>query len=322
MRILVTGAAGFIGSNLADRLLAGGDVVIGIDNFAPYYSRRVKEHNLSLIEKSSEFIFREADLSSEEQMRPIFREFNPDVIVNIGGWGGVTQSVENARTYVLANTFGVVNLLELCREFGVGKFVQASTSSQYAENPVPWVETMPMDQPRHPYAASNRSAELFAYHYYLNCNIQFTALRFFNVYGPRQRPDMALAVMFRSFMKGEPFPLYQDLDTGRDYTYVKDICRGVRLATRTEVGYELVNLGSSNPTKLGDFLAAAEKAVGGKIEYRRMKDRIGEVSMTYADSSKAKGLLGFEPEYTVERGVREYWEWFREQPVWYQRGEF
>jgi len=207
---LVTGAAGFIGSNLVDYLLAKNAHVIGIDNFSPYYSKKIKELNLTQITqnpKSKNFTFARADLTSGQQMEPIFKEYKFDAVLNVAGWGGVTQSFEQPLTYLYNNTYGVLNLLELCKKHDVKKFVQASTSSEYGENPIPWTEDMDRDKPLHPYAASKRSAEIFGYTYHKQHGIDFTATIFFNVYGPRQRPEMALSMLIKAFLTNTPFPL-------------------------------------------------------------------------------------------------------------------
>ena len=324
MKVLITGVAGFIGSNLTEYMVTKGDEVVGIDNFTPYYSRKIKEHNLNSINiPKSKHKFIEVDLSDESLMRRlVFSKYKFDVIINLAGWAGVTQSVKNARQYVYDNVYGAVNLMEFAKDYQIPKFVQAATSSEYGDHTVPWTEDMTMTRLKHPYSASKKSAELLGYHYHLNFGIDFTTTCFFNVYGIRQRPDMAIPKMFRSYITKQPFPQYQNLNTGRDYTYVKDICSGVYLATHKKTGYEFFNLGSSSPTTLGNLIKGVGKTIGGKFKVERKPDRIGEAQLTWADSSKAKKSLGWKPLYTIDSGLKEYWEWFQKQPEWYKIGKF
>jgi len=319
MTVLITGVAGFIGSNLAEYLLEKGLTVVGIDNFSPYYAKKLKQHNLTTIPKSKNFIFIEADLTDAEQMKTkVFKKYKIDAIVNLAGWAGVTECHKQPLTYVYNNTFGVVNLLELCKEFGIYKFLQAGTSSQYGDLPIPWNEETQTTTPPQIYAASKASAELFGYSYYRNYGINFTAMRFFNVYGPRQRPEMALPMLFKSHLLNRPFPQYQDLNkTGRDYTYVKDICSGIYKILQKELGYQQINLGNGSPQTLKNLIEATEKVIGEKIQLQRMEERIGEAEVTYCDNTKAKKLIGFNPEYDINSGIKEQYEWFIKQPEWY-----
>lgn len=322
MKVLITGVAGFIGSNAVEYFCSQGDSVVGIDNFTSYYSRKIKEHNVKDVKGSKNFIFLERDLSDEKQMSEIFKKYKFDAVVNLAGWAGVTQSVNNPLSYVHDNVYGAVNLMEQCRHNGVLKFVQVGTSSEYGDNKIPWKEDMNLEHQLHPYAASKRAAQIFGYHYFRNFGIDFTTTVFFNVYGIRQRPDMLIPVMFRHFLNDKPFPQYQGDETGRDYTYVTDIVRALYLATHKKTGYERINLGNSNPTTMGDVKKAVKKAVGGEVKFEMMEARIGEAEMTYADSSKAKKTLGWEPEYNINQGIQEHWDWFKKQPNWYKYGNY
>jgi len=324
MTVLVTGVAGFIGSNLAELLLEKDITVIGIDNFSPYYAKKLKQHNLTTIPKSKNFVFVEADLTNPDEMRnKIFKKYKIQAIVNLAGWAGVTECNKQPLTYVFNNTYGVVNLLELAKDYGIYKFLQAGTSSQYGDLPIPWNEKTEAVQPPQVYAASKASAELFGYTYFRNYGINFTAMRFFNVYGPRQRPEMALPMLFKSHLLGRPFPQYQDLDkTGRDYTYVKDICNGIYKILGKELGYQQINLGNGSPQTLRDLIEATETVIGAKINLERKEERIGEAEMTFCDNTKAKELVGFNPEYDINSGVRAQYEWFIKQPEWYKLEQY
>lgn len=323
MRVLITGVAGFIGSNAVEYFSNKGDTVVGIDNFNNYYSRKIKQFNLDSVSKSKNFTFIESNLSDPAQMDGIFKKYKLDAVVNLAGWAGVTQSVDDPLKYVYDNVYGAVNLMEHCKKYGVFKFVQAGTSSEYGENPIPWKEDeADLSKLLHPYAASKRSAQLFGYHYYRNFGIDFSTTVFFNVYGVRQRPDMLIPVMFRNYLNNTEFPQYQGDESGRDYTYVTDIVSGVYLATHKKTGYERFNLGNSNPTTLGEVKAAVNKAVGGEVKYKMMESRIGEAEMTFADSSKAHTILGWKPEYNIDKGIKEHWNWFKNQPDWYKYGDY
>lgn len=320
MTVLVTGVAGFIGSNLVEYLLNKEFTVVGIDNFAPYYAKKLKLHNLTTIPQSKNFIFIEADLTNPEQMKTkVFEKYSIQAIVNLAGWAGVTECHKQPLTYVFNNTYGVVNLLELAKDFGIYKFLQAGTSSQYGDTPIPWDEKTQTTTPPQVYAASKASAELFGYSYYRNYGINFTAMRFFNVYGPRQRPEMALPMLFKSHLLKRAFPQYQDLNkTGRDYTYVKDICDGIYKILQKELGYQQINLGNGSPQTLKHLIEATEAVIGHKIILKRMEERIGEAEVTFCDNTKAKELVGFEPKYDINSGVKEQYEWFIKQPDWYK----
>lgn len=321
MRVLITGVAGFIGSNAVEYFTRKGDFVLGVDSFTDYYSRKIKEHNLGTI-KADNFVFVEADISDTKKMGSLYKKYKLDAVVNLAGWAGVTQSVNNPLRYVYDNVYGAVNLMELCREYGVYKFVQAGTSSEYGENEIPWKEDMNLEKQFHPYSASKRSAQLFGYHYFRNFGIDFTTTVFFNVYGVRQRPDMLIPVMFRNFLNDSEFPQFQGDETGRDYTYVEDIVSAVYLATHKKTGYERINIGNSNPTKMGEVKKAVDNAVSGKVKFKMMEARIGEAQMTFADSSKARELLGWEPKYNINQGIKKHWEWFKDQPDWYKYGKY
>lgn len=321
MRVLITGVAGFIGSSAVEYFTQQGDFVLGVDSFTSYYSKRIKKHNLKTI-KSNNFIFEEADITDTSKMDELYKKHDLEAVVNLAGWAGVTQSVNNPLRYVYDNVYGAVNLMELCRENSVYKFVQAGTSSEYGENEIPWKEDMNLEKQLHPYSASKRSAQLFGYHYFKNFGIDFTTTVFFNVYGVRQRPDMLIPVMFRNFLNDTEFPQFQENGTGRDYTYVEDIVSALYLATHKKTGYERINIGNSNPTTMGEVKEAVNKAVGGEVKFRMMEARIGEAEMTFADSSKARKLLGWEPVYDINAGIKKYWEWFRDQPDWYKYGKY
>ncbi len=316
-RVLVTGAAGFIGSHLSDRLLDGGAHVIGVDNFDPFYDPEEKRTNVRKASDSAAFELIEADCADLPGLRAALDGRDFDVIVHLAAKAGVRPSIADPVAYARANLMGTQSVLELAREREVGRVVFGSSSSVYGNNEkVPFSEDDPVERPISPYAATKRGGELLchAHHHLHGTAIQ--ALRFFTVYGPRQRPDLAIRKFATLMLRGEPIPMFGDGDTERDYTWVDDITSGVTAAidrTRTHPAeFEIINLGGNRTTSLRRLIELIGDALGVEPEIRRLPMQPGDVQRTYADVDKARTLLGYEPSTPVEEGIPRFAEWIRD----------
>jgi len=312
MRILITGAAGFIGSHLVDRLLARGDSVLAIDNFDPFYSRSFKENNLSSAASHAKFTLCEADIRSAESLTSLDQQLDGiDVIVHLAAKAGVRPSIEDPVGYQETNVKGTQNMLELARRTGVKQFVFASSSSVYGVNPnVPWSESDTGLKPISPYASTKVSGELLGHVYSHLYGIRFIGLRFFTVYGPRQRPDLAIHKFTRMIRDGKPIPLFGDGSTRRDYTFVADTVTGILGALNyTDSPFEVINLGNHHTVSLSEMVAVIEANVGRKAILERLPEQPGDVPQTWADISKATTLLAYEPATSFEQGVAEFVAW-------------
>lgn len=315
MRLLVTGGAGFIGSHLVDRLLRDGHTVVALDNFDPFYGRGVKERNVAPHREHGEFSLVEVDIRDLEEMRrALSGEW--DVFVHLAARAGVRPSIEDPLGYQEVNVRGTQNLLEIARERGVGHFVFASSSSVYGVNPrVPWRESDPVLLPISPYASTKVSGELLGHVYSHLYGIRFVALRFFAVYGPRQRPDLAIHKFARCMLAGTAIPVFGDGETRRDYTYVDDIVQGIVGAIGYhETPYELINLGNNRIVSLGDMIGELERALGVNARIDRIPEQPGDVPQTWADIAKAERLLGYRPSTGFADGLRRFAEWMDETP--------
>lgn len=315
--VLVTGAAGFIGSHVADRLLARGDRVIGVDNFDPFYARRLKERNLASARTSPAFTFIEADCAEPAQMRAGFAQ-SPDVVVHLAAKPGVRPSIADPVAYVRANVLATQVLLATAREHGVGRFILASSSSVYGNNPrVPFSEYDAADQPISPYAATKRAAEIVAYSHHRLHGTGVLALRLFTVYGARQRPDLAIRKFAELMMRGEPVPCFGDGTTERDYTWIDDVVDGFVAAidrSREIPGeFQIINLGKSRTTSLARLVELIGAAVGGEHSVHWLPAQPGDVNRTCADVSKARQLLGYNPTTPVEEGIPRFVEWLQRE---------
>ncbi len=315
MAILVTGAAGFIGSHLVEALLARGEAVVALDNLDDYYDPALKRANLEAADPAGKAPFFDRDLNDGAALDALFRAHDIDRVAHLAGRGGVRPSVADPHAYVRINVSATIALYEAMRRAGVKKMVFASTSSVYGELPVPWREDAAADRPVSPYAASKRAAELMLHAECRLHGLAATVLRFFTVYGPRQRPDMALARFVEQALAGEPLQRHGDGTQVRDFTEVSDIVAGflaalAQIRTAPAGRYELCNLGSGAPRTLNDLIAALEKELGPlRIETRPPAP--GDAPATYADLSRAKQFLGFAPAMTLERGVARYLAWRR-----------
>jgi len=314
--VLVTGAAGFIGSSLVDRLLARGDTVIGVDDFDPFYDPAEKRAYLAGATADPGFRLLEADCVELDALDAALGDRELDVVVHLAAKAGVRPSIADPAGYVRSNVAGTQAVLELARRRGIRRFVFGSSSSVYGNNEkVPFAEDDPVDRPISPYAATKRAAELLCHTAHHLHGISVLALRFFTVYGPRQRPDLAIRKFATLMLDGEPIPMYGDGTTERDYTWIEDILDGVVAAvdrTAREAGeFEIVNLGESRTTSLARLIELVASAVGIDPEIDRLPMQPGDVVRTYADVTKARKLLGYEPSMTVEEGIPRFVEWLK-----------
>jgi UDP-glucuronate 4-epimerase len=313
MRILVTGAAGFIGAHLADRLLDRGGEVVGIDNLNDYYDVRLKESRLHRLLKHSKFRFERVDLANRQGIERVFTGGRFDAIVNLAAQAGVRYSLENPRAYIDANIAGFLNILEGARHHGTGHLVFASTSSVYGTNTeLPFHEGLRTDTPVSLYAATKKANEVMAHSYAHLFKIPTTGLRFFTVYGPWGRPDMALFKFTKGILAGEPIPVFNEGKMVRDFTYVDDIVEGiVRIIDRPHP-YRIFNIGNHERVELMRYIRAIESALGMKAKLDLLPMQPGDVQATEADTSALEAATGFRPSTPVEEGVRRFVEWYRE----------
>jgi UDP-glucuronate 4-epimerase len=310
--ILVTGGAGFIGSHVVERLLAEEHRVICMDNFDSFYEPAVKRANLQGVMDRSNFRLVEGDIRDEPTLARLFREERIEAVFHAAARAGVRPSIQDPVLYHDVNLHGTTRLLEAARSASVKNFVFASSSSVYGvANRVPFSEEDPADFPISPYAATKRAGELLCYTYHHLYRIPVTCLRFFTVYGPRQRPEMAIHKFTRLVDEGLPVPVFGDGTSRRDYTYISDAVDGVLRALAHPQPYEILNIGESQTTELRDLVAKIEKALNRKAQIRAMPPQAGDVPLTFADVSKAKRVLGYEPRTSIEEGLRKFVEWYR-----------
>jgi UDP-glucuronate 4-epimerase len=318
---LVTGAAGFIASRVCRRLLDEGVEVTGLDNLNEAYDPRMKRHRLAQLEGREGFRFVEADIENLYELEPLFQGVAFDAVLNLAARAGVRYSILDPHVYLRSNAQGALNLMELMRRHGCEKLVLASTSSLYAGQPMPFREDLPVDRPLSPYAASKKAAEVLAYTYHHLYGIDVSILRYFTVYGPAGRPDMAPFRFIKWIHEGTPITVYGDGSQTRDFTYVDDIARGTVMAARPmgegDAGYEVVNLGGGKtPVSLLDFIGKIEDRLGRKAEIVWQPMSSSEMQDTAADVSKAKALLGWEPETDLEAGLDATVAWYLENLDW------
>jgi UDP-glucuronate 4-epimerase len=313
MQVLITGIAGFIGSHLGEKLIATGHTVIGIDNFDPFYPRRFKENNLDTLKSSDQFSFYEADLKDQEAVTNIFENHEIDVVIHLAAKAGVRPSIDYVKDYYDVNVNGTVILLECMRKRDVKKLIFASSSSVYGNNlKVPFSESDAVDNPISPYAATKKSGELLCHVYSHLYNFDITCLRFFTVFGPRQRPDLAIHKFTRLIDEHRPLPIYGDGSTARDYTYVDDIVQGIICAINKLGGFRIYNLGESRIISLNELIRAIEKALDKRAILDQHPLQPGDVQKTYADITKARDELGYDPKYDLEAGIQRFVSWYRE----------
>jgi UDP-glucuronate 4-epimerase len=306
-RILVTGAAGFIGSSLVDSLLLNGSMVMGIDNFDPFYDRTIKEHNLQDALLNPGFRFVEGDIRDTELVNNCFSEFKPDIVVHLAAKAGVQPSLVDPQSYIDVNIMGTLNLLEVMRKNNIKKLIFASSSSVYGNNKkVPFSETDNVDFPISPYAASKKAGEQLCFTYHHLYNFDIFCLRFFTVYGPRQRPDLAICKFSKAILRDEPICLYGDGTSSRDYTHISDILQGITSAIRNVTGYDIFNLGESTAVSLRELVSIIEKHSHKKAKIKHLPMQNGDVFQTFADISKAHNKLNYNPGVDIDTGIRKY----------------
>lgn len=311
---MVTGGAGFIGSHLVEGLLAEGIWrVVVVDDFNDFYSPEIKRQNLARVAEDQDFKLHETDIRDASGLRQIFTENSFECIAHLAGRAGVRPSLLEPELYAETNINGTLNLLELAREFGVGQFVFGSSSSVYGINAkVPFSEDDPIRQPISPYAATKAAGELLCHTYTHLYDIRTVCLRFFTVYGARQRPDLAIHKFSKLIWEGRPIPVFGDGTARRDYTYVDDIIQGVRAAIDYDRSmHEVFNLGESETTELTRLIELIEQCLDKKAIIDRQPAQPGDVPVTYADISKAKRLLGYYPTTKIEEGIPKFVEWFK-----------
>jgi len=318
-KVLVTGCAGFIASHLAEALLACGDEVVGLDNFDPYYPREVKERNVALLRPSPGFAFVEGDFRDAELLSRIVAEHRPTAIVHLGALAGVRPSVAAPDRYMDVNVTGTARLLEAARQVGVQRFIFASSSSVYGgDNEVPFSEDQPTTSPLSPYAASKIAGEALCRAYHHLYGLPVAALRFFTVYGPRQRPDLAIHKFTERILAGLPIQLFGDGSTSRDYTFIADIVRGIIAALDSDVAWSVINLGGHHPVTLTEMVEAVQRALGMEAIIERLPMQPGDMIRTCADVRKAKEVLGWQAEVSLDEGLRRFAEWYREASMKYE----
>ncbi len=314
MNILITGGAGFIGSHLSEKIIDLGHKVICVDNFNDYYDPAIKENNISGIIDNDNYRLYRADILDKEAVREIFSTSGIDLVIHLAARAGVRPSLSKAALYEKVNVEGTINLLENCREHGIDKFIFASSSSVYGGNKkIPFSETDRVDSPVSPYAATKKSGELICYTYHHLYNISVFAFRFFTVYGPRQRPEMAIHKFSRKILEDKPIEVYGDGTSSRDYTYIDDIINGITNSLGCINGYEVINLGNSKPVGLLKLVGLIEETVGKKALINFEDAQPGDVFTTYADTQKARKLIDYNPETPIEKGIGHFIEWYKKK---------
>jgi len=308
MKILVTGCAGFIGSHVSEKLLQLGYEVIGIDNINSYYDPMQKLKNLEILNKYENFYFSKEDIVTTN----IINDTKPDRICHLAAMAGVRYSIEHPEEYVKVNIGGFINLLEQAVKNNISNFVYASSSSVYGLNEkIPFSETDEIVSCNSPYAASKRSMEVFANTYNQLYNLPLIGLRFFTVYGPRGRPDMAPYKFLKAVLNGDEFKKYGDGSSMRDYTYISDIVDGIisSIINNKSISCEVINLGNSTPVSLNEFIKTCEDVTNRKANYKQIEEQLGDVPVTYANISKAKELLDYDPKVNLKDGLTNTYNW-------------
>ncbi|HUT46718.1 MAG TPA: GDP-mannose 4,6-dehydratase [Sedimentisphaerales bacterium] len=313
MKALITGVAGFIGSHLCERLLADGWAVVGIDNFDDFYDPQIKRRNISGCLKNKNFQLVEADIRDGDAMDKAVGE-DVRIIVHLAAMAGVRPSIAQPLLYADVNVNGTMVLLELAKKHRIEKFIFGSSSSIYGNNEkVPFSEDDSVDFPISPYAATKKAGELICHTYYHLFGMSITCLRFFTVYGPRQRPDLAIHKFAKLIEQDKPIPVYGDGSMMRDFTYIDDIVNGIVAAMDRCDGFNIYNLGESEPVTVNDLIAEIEKALDKKAVREYLPPQPGDVERTYADITKAAGELGYNPKTTIRTGLANFTAWLREQ---------
>jgi UDP-glucuronate 4-epimerase len=312
MRILITGGAGFIAYHLAAALLKKGEAITLLDNFNSFYDPAIKRRNVRDLQRLGPAPIYEVDILDRENLGRVFSETRPEAVVHLAAWAGVRPSLEKPELYSSVNVTGTVHLLEMAREFAVQCFVFGSSSSVYGgSTQVPFAEDNPVDRPVSPYAATKRAGELLCHTYSHNFGMNITCLRFFTVYGPRQRPEMAIHKFARLMSDQKEIPIFGSGNSRRDYTSVEDIVAGILAAIEVNPRFEILNLGESQTISLIDMVRQLEEALGEKALLRFMPDQPGDMEITYANIDRARRILGYNPQRPFKEGIRLFADWFK-----------
>lgn len=314
--ILITGCAGFIGSHLTEKFLNNGHQVVGIDNFDPFYDRSVKEQNMQSFAADEKFRFFDLDLADQILLMSSLKDIQIDAIVHLAGKAGVRPSIEDPQGYIRANIVATQNILDLMKEQGIRKLAFASSSSVYGNTKeTPFNETQDVSNPISPYAFTKKACELLNYTYHSLHKLDIVNMRFFTVFGPRQRPDLAIHKFTKLILNGNEIPMFGDGSTSRDYTYVADtvdgIYRIVEYLFSNEQVYEIVNLGNNQPVKLSNMIAAIENATNCKANIKQLPMQPGDVNITFANIDKAKAMFGYNPQYSFDKGIANFVAWYK-----------
>ncbi len=315
---LVTGAAGFIGARTSSMLIEQGHTVVGIDNINDAYDPRIKEYRLRKLQELGNFEFVRADISDREILnrKSAITERQFDGLINLAARAGVRYSVENPWAFLESNVSGTLNMLEVCRQFGCKKFILASTSSIYGENPeYPTPETASSSEPLQPYAASKKGAEAMAYAYHHLYDIDVTVVRYFTVYGPAGRPDLAIFRFVKWMIEGEPIRIYGDGKQSRGFTYVDDIARGT-IAALKPLGYEVINLGGHEVITINGLVELVEELTGKKADVQYGPPNLADMFMNQANVTKAREMLGWNPQVTLAEGIKNLIDWYYTEREW------
>ncbi|MCT4791825.1 MULTISPECIES: GDP-mannose 4,6-dehydratase [Exiguobacterium] len=317
MKILITGGSGFIGSHLSEFLLKKGHQVVNIDNFNDFYNPQIKRNNIKKQLENKKYTLLEGDIRDEFFIKTAFKDHSFDLIVHLAAMAGVRPSIQNPLLYEDVNVKGTLNILEACKEFNVKKIVSASSSSVYGNNEkVPFHEDDVVDRSISPYASTKKSCEVTSHVYHHLYDLDVIQLRFFTVYGPKQRPDLAIHKFTKMIYEGKEIPFYGDGTSKRDYTYIDDIIDGIYKSilyvTENQKVYEIFNLGESETISLTDMVRTIENELNITAKLKRLEQQPGDVFQTYADISKAKQMLGYNPTTNFKNGIKKFVEWFLE----------
>lgn len=318
----VTGGAGFIGSTLSERLLKEGNKVVAIDNFCDFYNPKIKENNVKKLLENDNFKLYRKDIRDRQAIKAIFDENDIDIVMHLAAMAGVRPSIENPILYQEVNCMGTQNILEEMKSHNVKNLVMASSSSVYGNcKEVPFREDMVVDFAISPYAATKKANEVMTHVYHKLFDMNVIMLRFFTVYGPKQRPDLAINKFTRLMLENKEIPMFGDGTTSRDYTYIDDIVDGIikscNYALENENVYEILNIGNSSPTSLKEMINTIAKVLGIEPKIKQLPMQPGDVDRTYADVSKAKELIGYEPKITFEQGIQNFVNWYKENKELY-----
>lgn len=315
---LITGGAGFIGSHLADNLLKEGNKIVVIDNFCDFYNPKLKEENVKDNLNNSNYKLYRIDIRDKDNLEKVFIENKIDCVIHLAAMAGVRPSIENPTLYQEVNCLGTQNILECMKKYKVNKLVMASSSSVYGNcKEVPFKESFVVDYAISPYAATKKANEVMTHVYHALDNMNVIMLRFFTVFGPRQRPDLAINKFTRLMLNNEEIPMFGDGSTSRDYTYVEDIVDGIKRSIhyveKNDNVYEIINLGNSNPVSLKDMINIIGEVLGKKPKIKELPMQPGDVERTYADITKAKRILGYNPKTTFKEGIEKFVEWYKKE---------